>query len=157
MRHVFRKFLHIQLVFAWICIRVSSRSHFGMTSAIVNFRVQTMSGDQLSFEDNESGTTVWRLKGLIKERLGVPRRLQKLFDGKHELANCETLACVDNVLTIVLMYSSMCRICNQCCRRFCSGCFSACYCSEECQLKDWAMHRHHCGTRESQPGYKIHH
>ena len=117
-----------------------------MISQNLSLRVHTMSGDQLCF-DGGSDTTVWQLKGLIKKRLGVPRRLQRLCDGDVELANHATLPGVDSALTLALMHTSACRVCEECSLRFCSGCFSACYCSEACQLKDWALHRHHCDRR----------
>ena len=117
------------------------RSHFGMET--LSLRVHTMSGDQLCF-DGFSSATVWQLKGLIKKRLGVPRRLQRLCDGEFELANHATLPGVDSALTLALMPSGACLVCEQFSIRFCSKCFSACYCSEQCQLTDWRAHRRTC-------------
>ena len=136
---------------------VYTRSHFGMDTLC--FHLLTLSGAQLDF-DGGSNTTVWQLKGLIKKRLGVPRRMQKLFDGTCELGNQANLPGVERPLTLALVHSSACRVCEDCSLRFCSGCFSACYCSEECQIKDWTIHRHHCGhikLNSFSPVFPTHH
>ena len=135
-------------------VKICMRSHFGMISQNLTLRVHTMSGDQLCF-DGYSSTTVWQLKGLIKKRLGVPRRMQKLFDGTCELGNQANLPGVEGPLTLALVHSSACRVCEECSLRFCSGCFSACYCSKACQLKDWSMHRHHCRTKNCPEGSSV--
>ena len=135
-----------------------ARSQFGMNTRYL--RVHTLSGNQLCFDVCESDTTVWQIKGLVKERWGVPRRLQKVFDGTSELANHAILARGDSALTLALVDSSACRVCEELSLKFCSGCFSACYCSEECQTKDWTIHRHHCGhikLNSFSPVFPTHH
>ena len=127
---------------------VYTRSHFGMDTLC--FHLLTLSGAQLDF-DGGSNTTVWQLKGLIKKRLGVPRRLQRLYDGEFELANHATLPGVDSALSLALMPSGACLVCEQFSNRFCSRCFSACYCSEQCQLTDWRAHRRTCTAISSAP------
>ena len=118
----------------------------------MSVRVHTLSGDQYCF-DGYAPQTIWQLKGLIKERLGVARRMQKVFDGTCELANNYALshATIDgNALTVALANDSECKVCNEISIRFCSGCFSACYCSEACQLKDWIVHRRYCERQHRQ-------
>ena len=120
---------------------VYTRSRFGMDTLC--FHVHTFSGTQLCFHGG-SNTTAWQLKGLVKKRLGVPRRMQRLCDGERELANHATLPDTENALTLALMHSSACQVCEQLASRFCSKCFSACYCSKDCQLTDWREHRRTC-------------
>ena len=117
---------------------------------------------RLAWVARTSGNESERLVGgrLVKERLGVPRRLQKVFDGTSELANHAILARGDSALTLALVDCSACRVCEELSLKFCSGCFSACYCSEECQIKDWTIHRHHCGhikLNSFSPVFPTHH
>ena len=116
----------------------------------MSLRVYTLSGGQLCLDGCEP-RTIWQLKGLIKERLGVARRLQRIFDGTCELANNYTLLSrADSALTVAVANDRECRVCEHVSRRFCSGCFSACYCSEQCQMKDWIVHRPQCERQHRQ-------
>ena len=52
----------------------------------VQICIYTLAGAPLCLQ---SMGTIWQLKLQIKEALGVPRRLQRLFSETREVANCE--------------------------------------------------------------------
>ena len=89
----------------------------------------------------QSMGTIWQLKLQIKQELGVPRRLQRLFNKTREVANCENVR-DDRVLTLAITNS--CYICGTESTRSCSRCFSACYCCVQCQILDWGRHKSDC-------------
>ena len=104
----------------------------------VQICIYTLAGAPLCLQ---SMGTIWQLKLQIKEDLGVPRRLQRLFSETREVANCEDIR-DDCVLTRAITNS--CCICGKQSTKSCSRCFSACYCCVQCQTLDWGRHKSDC-------------
>ena len=94
----------------------------------------------------EKGLSWWDVMGAVKQRLGIPRKQQRLLLTTSSLLR-------GAVFPRVMSPSIMCWHCGtlHSTRRkgfkFCSGCLSAQYCSRKCQHKHWKHHKQQC--RES--------
>ena len=96
--------------------------------------------------------TVWDLRGVVKETLGVRRRYQQLIvAGNLVHGHCPLAQVAPEELTRIMLVIVETRACDACgthgLHKVCAGCRAAVYCSPRCQRVAWRVHRRTCRGR----------
>ena len=119
--------------------------HSAVPGMSVSVHASGLAGEELCCVDASSNWTCWKVKGAIKIATGIRRREQRLIYKDALVHSQQTLAsffaAASSVDVTLVRISCACHLCGREQVKLCSGCLDICYCSAECQRRDWRRHR----------------